>query len=91
MKFKSIMLYLKAKNEEHLHEEIRKNYLNDCSYIIAKGIYEFMYKNNFDSKIWTEIYKELKGIEQVKEDNRTAKQIEEDTLNLFKDIYEEEN
>ncbi len=91
MKFKSIMLYLKAKNEEYFHEEVRKNYLNDCSYIIAKGIYEFMYKDKFNSNIWTDIYKELKGIEPAEEDNRTAKEIEEDTLNLFKNIYEEEN
>ena len=43
-----------------------------------------MYKEKFKTKAWSDIYAKLKGNSQEIEDNRTAKEIEEDTLNMFK-------
>lgn len=47
-------------------------------------LYRFMYKQEFKTKAWSDIYAKLKGNSQDTEDNRTAKEIEEDTLNMFK-------
>ena len=47
-------------------------------------LYKFMYKEKFKTKAWSDIYAKLKGNSQEIEDNRTAKEIEEDTLNMFK-------
>lgn len=58
--------------------------MNDCIYVMTNCLYQFMYKEEFKSKAWSDIYTKLKGDSQEVEDNRTAKEIEEDTLNMFK-------
>lgn len=64
--------------------EARQNYLNDCIFVTTDCLYKFMYKEKFKTKAWSDIYAKLKGNSQEIEDNRTAKEIEEDTLNMFK-------
>ncbi len=58
--------------------------MNDCIYVMTNCLYQFMYKEKFKSKAWSDIYAKLKGDSQEVEDNRTAKEIEENTLNMFK-------
>lgn len=59
--------------------------MNDCIYVMTNCLYQFMYKEKFKSKAWSDIYAKLKGDSQEVEDNRTAKEIEEDTLKMFKE------
>ena len=83
-KFKTLIFVLQAKTEHYLINESRQNYLNDCIYVMTNCLYQFMYKEKFKTKAWSDIYAKLKGNSQEVEDNRTAKEIEEDTLNMFK-------
>lgn len=83
-KFKTLIFTLQAKTENYLLNETRENYLNDCIYVMTNCLYQFMYKEKFKTKAWSDIYAKLKGNSQEIEDNRTSKQIEEDTLKMFK-------
>ena len=83
-KFKTLIFILQAKIEDYLINESRQNYLNDSIYVMTSCLYQFMYKEKFKTKAWSDIYAKLKGNSQEIEDNRTAKEIEEDTLNMFK-------
>lgn len=87
-KFKTLLFTLQAKVENHLINEARQNYLNDCIFVMTDCLYKFMYKEKFKTKAWSDIYAKLKGNSQEVEDNRTAKEIEEDTLNMFKNEEE---
>lgn len=62
-----------------MQEEYNSNCLNDIRALIYQKLTRKTLKN---SKSWSEIKGVLDGT--IIEDNRSAKQIEEDTLNLFK-------
>lgn len=69
-----------ARKERDVKEEFRWSYLNNLTCKIAQANNEGYRK----MKLYSEIYKEVFEKGQVKEDNRTAEQITEDTLNLFR-------
>lgn len=73
---------LKAKAENYLIEECRKNYANDILYIMANMVNQFITKENIKVKGWSIIYAEFKDNET--KDTRTSSEIEKDILDKFK-------
>ena len=82
MPVKSILLILVTKIENKIHDDLQKNYDSDMLYIIANSVYQYIYHERLKSRMWSEVYEELKGT--AIKDERTAKEIEKDTLKLFK-------
>lgn len=77
MSVESIIFYLTERYKEEQIKSARENYSTDIQVSILR-----MLRRDNKVKTWSEINNKINGT--TKQDNRTAKQIEEDTLNLFK-------
>lgn len=77
MRIKSLLLYITSKYKQEALEKQRRNYTTD----IQVALYKFLTKNN-KLKLWSEIENSVNN--KSGRDERTAKQIEEDTLNKFR-------
>lgn len=77
MRIKPLMFYLIAKEKEYVKINAREKYKADILVAILK-------QASRDNKVktWTEIENDV--FTKVEKDERTAKQIEEDTLKMFK-------
>lgn len=79
MRVKPLLLYLNAKEKEYIRINAREKYKAD---ILVAILRQATRENKV--KTWTEIENDI--FNQVAKDDRTAKQIEEDTLNRFKKL-----
>lgn len=83
MPFKSLMLYINERVREDKIKESQNNYNSDMYFVICQHIMKLANgKPSKELKAWSEIIKKANG--EIKEDKRTAKEIEEDTLKLFR-------
>lgn len=77
MRIKPLLLYVTSKYKEDAINKQRLNYSAD----IQVALYKYLTKNK-QLKLWSEIENSINN--KGNKDNRTAKQIEEDTLNKFR-------
>lgn len=83
LKFDSICNYILSRSLEDMEREVSNTYVNDMLYSLVQiQTKKATGKINDKLKDWSTIKGLIDGTIEI--DNRTAKQIEEDTLNLFK-------
>lgn len=79
MQISSLIFYLNSKYEEDKEQEVKQTYLIDLTSVIAKRI-----TGNKNIKLWSELEKKLYS--NNNNDKRSAKEIEEDVLNKFRNL-----
>ena len=78
MRINSLIFFLNSKYEEDKKQEIKETYLINLVTSIARNV-----TGNKNIKSWSDIESKLNNDNK---DNRSAKEIEEDVLNKFKNL-----